>query len=866
MSITYRKDRFLTTIARLGLVLALLVAAQGALPPRPPVTAAGAAPVAQEEARADGPEPTPHPPTPGPQLHLHRGTFDIRAAQQFTPTSSLAATAPGPYGIVQLYGPITPADRQALERTGVELVEYLPDYAYLVQGTAAQRAAVARLPRVYAYTSFTLADKLAPALLRALARDEPGTWQVRVIGWRGEEDTLAREMETLGLGRQVAANAGLLLQVARLESVRWIEPAGHPRILNDYGRDIMNVEPVWQNQHLFGTGQIIAVTDSGLDTGDLNTISPDFGGRIVATHVISAGGHWDDNHGHGTHVTGSAAGAGVQSGADPGQHDYTNSFAGIAPEANLVVQAFEANPDGTIVGFPTDLYPLFAQVYADGARLHTNSWGDYTGPTSDTEAAYGGYPYVSQRTDEFAWDHPDVAIFFAAGNSGVDGTPGPLGFCLDGDGVVDPDSLLAPGTAKNVVTVGATESNRSTGGLGGFPWLLINLCFITQPIALDPIADDASGMAAFSSRGPADDGRTKPDVVAPGTNIVSNRSHGAGATTLWTTHETYPDDYVYCGGTSMATPLVAGMGALVREWLMSQGHANPSGAAVKAVLLDTTRDIAPGQYGTLDAQEIPFDRPNSVAGWGRADLLFIDAPAPYALWLDDHTVGVNTGQALTYTHTLTHPLRVVTNTQPLRVMLAWTDPPASLSAATQLVNDLDLRVVGPGGTIYYGNVITGGDRINNVEGVVVQNPPLGRYEVMVQAFNVPVASQPYGLAVAGPLTGTPSIVNHPPVATDDTYVTARDRPLTVAAPGVLENDSDADGDPLTAVMDSPPIGGACLFDADGSFIYTPTLGFKGVVSFTYHAHDGTVDSNVATVEIAVSEAVVFLPIAMRNHP
>jgi hypothetical protein len=160
--------------------------------------------------------------------------------------------------------------------------------------------------------------------------------------------------------------------------------------------------------------------------------------------------------------------------------------------------------------------------------------------------------------------------------------------------------------------------------------------------------------------------------------------------------------------------------------------------------------------------------------------------------------------------------------------------------------------------------------------VVLHSPPLGRYEVMVQAFNVPVTSQPYALAVAGPLTDTPSIVNDPPVAVDDTYITAENMPLIVAAPGVLDNDSDADGDPLTAVMDSPlaggtlvyspSISGTLLFNADGSFIYTPTLGFSGVVSFTYHAHDGTVESNIATVEIMVSEATVFLPVAMRNFP
>ncbi len=697
------------------------------------------------------------PPPAGPLLRLHRGTFDPQAATPPAPTRELLAPAPGSYAIIQMRGPITAADRRALEDTGVKLLEYLPDYAYLVRGSASQLAAAARLPQVYARTPFTLADKLAPALLGAMARGDRSVNVVRVWGWPGDGGALARDLQNIGVAQTTTAGPATLLRLANLESVRWIEPSGRPRIVNDHARAIMNVDPVWQNGLLFGTGQVIAIADSGLDTGDMGTLSPDFAGRIVATHVLSEGAHWDDNHGHGTHVAGSAAGAGVESGADPAGHDYVGSFAGVAPEANLVIQAFEAKADGSVIGLDPDYYQLFAQAYADGAHLHSDSWGDLTGPVTDTAAAYGGYPYGSQRTDAFVWDHPDMAIFVAAGNSGKDGKPvPPFGFCPDGDGVVDSDSLLAPGTAKNVITVGAGESDRSAGGFGAFPWLLINLCFSKDPIATDTIADDARGMAAFSSRGPTDDGRVKPDVVAPGTNIVSNRSHYPGASSLWGAHESNPD-YVYSGGTSMATPLVAGAGALVRQWLNLQGLANPSAAAIKATLLNTTRDVAPGQYGTGPKQEIPFTWPNSVAGWGRVDLGFMQAAAPYVLWLDDHTNGLVTGQAITYTHSATRPLEVVASSQPLRVTLAWTDPPASLSASVALVNDLDLVVTGPGGATYYGNDVASGDRRNNVEGVIVSNPPLGRYEIRVDGFHVPTATQPYALAIAGPLGDVASL-------------------------------------------------------------------------------------------------------------
>src|SRR5262249_49515751 len=155
-----------------------------------------------------------------------------------------------------------------------------------------------------------------------------------------------------------------------------------------------------------------------------------------------------------------------------------------------------------------------------------------------------------QRADQFMWDHPDMAIFYAAGNSGTDGTPGALGFCTGGNGVIDPDSLLTPATAKNVISVGASESDRASGGRGALPWLLLSFCFATSPVATDLIANNANGMAAFSSRGPTDDGRIKPDLVAPGTNIVSNKSHYPGATSLWGDYESN-SNYVYSGGTSM---------------------------------------------------------------------------------------------------------------------------------------------------------------------------------------------------------------------------------------------------------------------------------------------------------------------------
>ncbi len=107
--------------------------------------------------------------------------------------------------------------------------------------------------------------------------------------------------------------------------------------------------------------------------------------------------------------------------------------------------------------------------------------------------------------------------------------------------------------------------------------------------------------------------------------------------------------------------------------------------------------------------------------------------------------------------------------------------------------------------------------------------------------------------------------NQPPVAVDDSYVTDEDVTLSVPAPGVLGNDSDADGDALTAVLDSPAANGVVTLAADGSFTYVPNADYFGPDSFTYVANDGQADSNVATVSLTVN-AVNDPPVADPDGP
>jgi VCBS repeat-containing protein len=103
-------------------------------------------------------------------------------------------------------------------------------------------------------------------------------------------------------------------------------------------------------------------------------------------------------------------------------------------------------------------------------------------------------------------------------------------------------------------------------------------------------------------------------------------------------------------------------------------------------------------------------------------------------------------------------------------------------------------------------------------------------------------------------TATVNPVNSPPIALDDAYSTDEDAELTVAAPGVLDNDNDVDGDPLTAVLDGGPSNGTLALNSDGSFSYTPNADYSGSDSFTYVANDGTEDSDIATVTLTVNPA------------
>ena len=354
-----------------------------------------------------------------------------------------------------------------------------------------------------------------------------------------------------------------------------------------------------------GTGIIVAVADSGLDSGtNDSTMHPDFRDHIVDIVSLPMTSWWastcgspandgaEDIDGHGTHVAGSVLGDGT---------DSSGNIKGMAPEARLYFQSVgswcASNPAGernTLLGIPTNKTDLFRFAAENGSRVHTNSWGSTCNGT-----CYSEYTIGSLQADIAARDYTNMTILFSAGNSGAD---------ANSNGEIDFDSLGNPATAKNVFTVGASENDRpSLNYIWGSSY--------GSPINNDLRADNVSGMAAFSSRGPVDDGRLKPDISAPGTFILSTKSRSTSSVG-WLA---YNSSYTYMGGTSMSTPLTAGATALLLEHLIdNRGHQDPSSALVKAIFATSAHDMM-GQYNdvTNGAGETA---PNNHEGWGLVDL------------------------------------------------------------------------------------------------------------------------------------------------------------------------------------------------------------------------------------------------------
>lgn len=493
---------------------------------------------------------------------------------------------------------------------------------------------------------------------------------------------------------------------------------------------------------IHGQGQLIAILDTGVDYNScyfaeptpppVNTGTPAGGlewrnvdlsrRKIVAYNFLYSCEQYPgrpgcdtpgapgslDNHGHGTQSAATAVG---DKGA-PLFHDYADS---IAPGAKLIVQdGGYAGGDVCIqfpgAGCPAKLTPILEQAYRQGARIHSNSWGDRQGSMVAPPTA--NYPRSAYDIDAFVWEHPDLLVVFNTGN-------------LSAEVATPLSSLSAPGSAKNTLQIGGTRMRSS----------------------------DDDTLAVFTLFGPTRDGRIKPDLVAPARVLAGSANFDNDPNSC---------DESRQSGTSWAAPSAAGAAALVRQYYTDGFYPTgvatptnamtPSAALLKATLIASARAV-PYRGDVLQNRRVPaLPVPSHEQGWGFPvldDALYFAGDAKKLRVVDvPLSSGLAEGQAA---NIIVH----VKAGTPFRAVLVWTDPPGHIAGVSdtrpQLVNDLDLQVRTPSAT-HLGNGASA-DRLNNVEVVSIAEPVSGTYAIRVTAHDLGFGDrQSYALVLTGDLS------------------------------------------------------------------------------------------------------------------
>jgi hypothetical protein len=664
--------------------------------------------------------------------------------------------------LVQFDGPLEPTRRAELSKAGVELLQYVPDDAFIARFNNVSSASVAALSFVNWVGPYRADYKIHPQLsaVAKLAAQTNETVRINILlspSATAAEITSVRSHLLVAYSeshlRQGVIVRGELLPgqldaLAQSGAVLWIERATKRKLVDEFASKIVGGDDgrvatptVTQQLGFNGAGVTVCVADTGLDSGNTNTMHPDLRGRVAGFQFYPPLTDGSDGYGHGTHCAGIVAGNAATGETDPDSGAFYGL--GVAAGANLFVERI-FDSDANEVDFTSD-ETLAQDAVRHGAKIGSNSWGNDVQGEYDMDCAQFD-ELVRDADAGTAGDQPYI-LEFSSGNAG----PGS-------------QTVGSPAAAKNVIATGASENVPGT---------------LAETYGL--YADGPDTMCDFSSRGPCADGRIKPDLIAPGSWIASAASSAAPneAAIAWTAID---DFYVFMGGTSMAGPHAAGAAAVFVQFYQSTHmNATPSPALVKAAMINSANELDEANGG-------PGPIPNNDEGWGRITLTniittnFNSAPRFYQ-YLDQTVL-------LTNSQIYSQHIFVQGADQPLKITLAYTDVPGFPGALPALVNDLDLEVVGPDGTLYRGNQFGAGesvpnapssDKLNNVEGIFLSQPAAGDYLVRVRASkivqdavsNTPAIDQDFALVTSGDLA-------RPAVG-----IVLLDRP-TYTAPGVMQ--------------------------------------------------------------------------------
>jgi hypothetical protein len=652
--------------------------------------------------------------------------------------------------IVQFYGPIKDAWLDAMKSNGVEILEYLPSDSYVVRMTPVQEEALGRqLPAGLAGRSpLQWSGIFQPAY--KVSRELSGRVGRVAVSFMVVDDAQGNALaEKLMVPGNVIQDVGKLppylhfnawIDAAQIRSLafepsmyrmsEWTPPVmlDEPGALNNAGFRVNGEVPgfgtagipylTWLFGRGFDTsttwsGFVVNVTDTGLDKGnkagawhhdlyDPAATTPRV--AYVTDWTSDAGGANDgtDGNGHGTKCAGvvggynNAAGSGLSQVSSAGYH----FGLGVAPLARIGgSKIFKF--DGTW-GLTATYTALEQNAYAQGARISSNSWG--SGVPTGYDAAAREYDSLVRDSSPAAGNQENI-IVFSAGNFGPSGT-----------------TLSSPGSAKNVLTLAAAENWWPDYTACGWPSAMQN-----TP------GDD---IVYYSSRGPTNDGRRKPDLAAIANGWNSLRGQYAGEDCGPPYDTGSPSLYGQHNGTSAACPAAAGSAALIYQDSLTHWGGAPSPAMVKAILAGTARDLVGGVDCNLTNGTGPAltNVPNNSQGWGLVNVGAVFGTN--STRLDQREVLGATGDLSTVCAT------VDDTSKPVRIVVAWTDAPGNVGGLAWK-NDLNLEVV-RGADTYLGNVLSGGlsvtggsaDGKNNLEQVILPAGTSGPLSVKVRAVNI----------------------------------------------------------------------------------------------------------------------------------
>lgn len=412
----------------------------------------------------------------------------------------------------------------------------------------------------------------------------------------------------------------------------------------------------------------------------------------------------DYEYGHGTHVCGTIAGKRIDG---PGMAD------GVAPGAKIAFMDI-GDSAGQLQ------LPIDSNILATGspeAKIHSASWG---GPSN-------AYTSQSRNFDQHMFDNDEFLIVVAAGNSGHGDKPGSVG---------------TPATAKNVIAVGAHHNTGKS----------------TPKRGLGP-----SYIADFSSRGPTMDGRTKPDILAPGKAVMSAGALPSVAGECDPGKAPGPNGkgggVLSLQGTSMATPVVSATAAIIRQYFQegyypsgvkdsANAYVNPTGTLIKAVLMNGAqwlRGVDNGGAGVTDIKQ--YDNNQNFGRLSLQHAVYLPGKTEVEISVFDRMVVEDQASRQ---EVITIDKSNGCAYDRLAVTLVWTEPGSPPYCNNCVINDLDLLVEMSDGRTYYPNGKQGPDRTNNAERVIVEGVEDGdKAYITVRAHNLVRSYQQYSLVATG---------------------------------------------------------------------------------------------------------------------